>query len=75
MAGKQFHAIREFRHSHPKTFVDTDLAVGDPYTGPVEDNQISPEGPDGQGPVIAETATAEKAAPTPVAPATSTKEK
>lgn len=60
MAGKQtvssddeYEAIRVFRHSDLKTFQDTHYQPGDDYTHPVEENQLSPDGPDGQGPVIA----------------------
>lgn len=56
MAGKQYEVIRDFRHSCPKSYVDTHYSVGDTYTGDVNDNQIADEGPDGEGPVLREKA-------------------
>lgn len=63
MAGKQFEVIRDIRHSNPKApYEDTHYAVGDDYKHVVNDNQISPEGPDGGGPVLREKATKSTAA-------------
>lgn len=46
-------AIRYFRHSDPKPpYADTHYQAGDSYSGRVEDNQLSDEGPDGNGPVL-----------------------
>lgn len=57
MAGKQFEVIRDIRHSNPKSpYEDTQYTVGDDYKHVVNDNQISPEGPDGKGPVLREKA-------------------
>lgn len=72
MAGNSHEATRYFRHSDPKTLKDTEYQAGDAYAGSsVEDNQTSPEGPDGQGPVLKPVA--EKAAEK-TTPVTSTKE-
>lgn len=57
--------IRDFRHSNQKApYEDTHYRVGDLYTHPVQDIQISPEGPDGKGPVLA---VKKKAAPSTTA--------
>jgi hypothetical protein len=40
-----------------KSLKDTDYLIGNDYKHPVEDNQISPEGPDGRGPVLKKKAT------------------
>jgi hypothetical protein len=57
VAGKQYEAIRVWRRTDPRTGADTNYVPGDPYTAPVEPNMVSPEGPDGKGPVIAEKST------------------
>lgn len=54
---KQYVAVREWRRVDPRLGTPTDYQIGDPYTGPVDACQVSPEGPDGRGPVIAEKST------------------
>lgn len=54
MAGKQWLVARYFRHSDQKTLTDSIGEVGELYSGPVEENMISPDGPDGLGPLLVE---------------------
>jgi hypothetical protein len=64
--GKQYEVLRPFTRTDRRTGFDTDYAVRDVYTGPVDKPYLtSPEGPDGKGPLIAE-----KSVPDPT-PATS----
>lgn len=54
---KEFEAIRVWTRVDPNTGAPTNFAIGDPYVGPVDECQVSVEGPDGHGPVIAEKST------------------
>lgn len=58
MASKQYEAVREFSQTDPRTGVDTDYKIGDPYTGPLDKPYLmDSRGPDGKGPLIAEKTT------------------
>lgn len=77
MAGKQWLVARYFRYSDPKTLIDSEHQVGELYTGKVEDIHISPDGPDGLGPLLIEKKFDPGAAvvEAPVSTSSSTKEK
>jgi hypothetical protein len=77
VAGKQYESIRVWRRVDPKTGEVTDFEVGDPYSGPIDSvYMLSPEGPDGRGPVIAEKSASSVEKSTPAVPGdSSSKEK
>lgn len=83
MAGKQYKVIRPFRRTDPRTGADTHYDVGDTYSGAADELYLTDsQGPDGQGPLIAEAAptsapsapTRSPAASTPAASDSSSKE-
>jgi len=58
VAGKQYEVVRAWRRTDPKTGDDTNYAPGDVYDGPVDKPYLlDSQGPDGQGPLIAEKST------------------
>lgn len=58
MPSKSYKVVRAWRYVDPRTGDPTDYQPGDPYTGPVDANPflLDPAGPDGCGPLIADTA-------------------
>ena len=48
VAGKKYVAVRVWLRVDPDTGDSTQYAIGDPYSGRVDDCQVAPEGPDGQ---------------------------
>jgi hypothetical protein len=51
VAGKQYVVLRDHRRVD-KNGDSTSYKKDDPYTGPVSDEDVHPQGPDGRGPLL-----------------------
>lgn len=70
-ASKQYVVLRDFSRVDQKTGEPAYYKQNDPYSGPVDNSYLDPQGPDGKGPLLAE-----KPSPTPASTdSSSSKEK
>lgn len=52
MPGKQYVVLRDFSRTDQKSGNVSSYHENDPYSGPVDDSYLNPQGPDGRGPLL-----------------------